>query len=216
VTPEAADISPPPADSQDRFSDLADRLGITGPYIFNVGGLDARKRVDLLIEAFAVALPRLPAGMQLVIGGRAHSGNSTVFPALAPLIDRLGIRDRVILTGWLSEEDKFALYRSAMIYASPSIYEGFGLTPLEAMASGTPVIAANRTSIPEVVGDAGVLLEPDAGAWANALIELANDAEQRSRLARRGVERAAMFSWRRMAEQTMDAYREAVALSRRG
>jgi glycosyltransferase involved in cell wall biosynthesis len=103
-----------------------------------------------------------------------------------------------------------------MIYASPSIYEGFGLTPLEAMASGTPVIAANRTSIPEVVGDAGVLLEPDAGAWANALIELANDAEQRSRLARRGVERAAMFSWRRMAEQTMDAYREAVALSRRG
>jgi glycosyltransferase involved in cell wall biosynthesis len=216
VTPEAADSRFTPGPTRALDPAVAARFGITGPYVFNVGGLDVRKRVDLLIEAFAAARTRLPEGMKLVIGGRAHSENRVVFPDLEPLIDRLGVRDQVIMTGWLSDEDKVALYRAATIYATPSIYEGFGLTPLEAMACGVPVMAMNRTSLPEVVGDAGILLDQDVHAWTQALIDLANDPEKRTNLSKGGLARSATFTWRRAAEQTVAAYREAVELNRRG
>ena len=216
ITPEAADsrFQPPANRALDPI--VAERYGINGPYIFNVGGLDVRKRVDLLIEAFAAARPELPPNMKLVIGGKAHSGNPIVFPDPAPLIDRLGIAEAVILTGWLSDDEKLALYQGATLYATPSIYEGFGLTPLEAMACGTPVIAADRTSLPEVIGEAGLLVEPTVDAWRSALIALMNDEARRTELSRRGLERASGFTWRRTAEQTLDAYREAIAINRRG
>ncbi|MCC6705725.1 MAG: glycosyltransferase family 4 protein [Thermomicrobiales bacterium] len=216
VTPEAADATFRPLATGTLDERVVAKFGVRGAYIFNVGGLDVRKRVDLLIEAFAAARPDLPPDTQLVIGGRAHSGNPVIFPDLAPLIERLGLRDAVVLTGWLSDDEKLALYQGAAIYATPSIYEGFGLTPLEAMACGTPVIAADRTSFPEVVGDAGLLVEPTVDAWRAALIDLMNNDARRAVLARRGVERAATFSWRRTAEQTLEAYREAIAISRRG
>ncbi len=216
VTPEATDERFRPSENKAVDPSIAGRFGISGRYIFNVGGLDVRKRVDLLIEAFAAARDELPHGTQLVIGGKAHSENPAVFPDLTPLIDRLGLRNDVVLTGWLSNDEKVALYQGAMIYATPSMYEGFGLTPLEAMASGAPVIAADRTSIPEVVCDAGMLLEPDVRSWRDALIALGNDPARRADLTDRGLARAASFSWRRTAELTRDAYRDAVSVSRKG
>ena len=215
VTPEAAGAQYVPGTGEIDPA-LAARFGIDGPYLFNVGGLDVRKRVDLLIEAFAAARPQLPAGTKLVIGGKAHSGNPAVYPDLAPVIARSGVGDAVVMTGWLSDDEKVALYQGADLYVTPSIYEGFGLTPLEAMACGTPVIAANRTSFPEVIGDAGLLIEPDVAAWRDAIVALMNDSARRSELSEQGRVRAAAYTWRKTAELTIEAYRDAYALARKG
>ncbi len=214
VTPEATDPRFMPSESRVLRSDLAERFGLHGPFIFNVGGLDVRKRVDLLIEAFALVRHRLPTGTKLVIGGKAHSGNPTVYPPLEPLIAELGVGNDVVLTGWLEDDEKLNLYQAATAYVTPSIYEGFGLTPLEAMACGTPVIAANRTSFPEVIGDAGLLVEPEVGALGEATVRLLNDPALQQELSARGLARASTFSWRRLAEQTVSAYREAIEMTR--
>lgn len=214
VTPEAADPRCVPLADRALPDELKRRFGIAGPYVFTVAGLDVRKRVDLLVESFAAALPSLPGDVQLVIGGKAHSGNPVVYPPLQPLIERLGVGDRVKLTGWLSDEEKIALYQSAALYATPSIYEGFGLTALEAMACATPVLAANRTSLPEVVGDAGLLVEPALAPLRDALVQVLNDPALQANLGRRGVARAAEFSWRRTAELTAAAYHEAYDIAR--
>ena len=213
VTPEAADPSCTPEANPAVIEAVTTRLGLTGPFIFNVGGLDVRKRVDLLVEAFARSLPDLPPGSQLVIGGKAHSGNPVVYPPIEPVIDRFGVRGQVILTGGLSEAEKNALYHAPTVYARPSIYEGFGLTGLEAVACGTPVIATNRTSLPEVVGDAGILVEPDASSIGEALIRTMNDEALRNDLRAKGLEQASRFSWAKTARLTAAAYREAVELT---
>ncbi len=215
VTPEAADPRCVPSEHTDVLEVVRRRFGISGPFCFTVGGLDVRKRVDLLIESFARSLPELPEGAQLVIGGKAHSGNSVVYPPLQPVIDRFGVRNRVIVTGWLGDAEKVALYQAATVYVTPSIYEGFGLTALEAMACGTPVIAANRTSLPEIVGSAGLLVEPNARDLGRALVELMNNEELRCEMRAKGLERASHYTWRRTAELTADAYREAVAIADR-
>ncbi|MCS7051146.1 MAG: glycosyltransferase family 4 protein, partial [Thermomicrobium sp.] len=173
---------------------------------------DVRKNLPLLVRAFARALPQLPEGTMLVIPGRAHSGNQRLYPPLEPLIRALGLERRVLLPGPVDEQEKVLWYQLAAVYAYPSVYEGFGLSPLEAMACGTPVIAARRTSLPEVVGDAGLLVEPDEDAFAQALVRLLNDPALRQQLATRGRQRAAAYTWRRTALRTVAAYREAIAL----
>jgi glycosyltransferase involved in cell wall biosynthesis len=215
VTPEAADPRCVPLEDRQLPEGLRVKFEIDGPYVFTTGGLDVRKRVDLLIEAFAAALPELPANARLVVGGKAHSDNPVVYPPLQPVIDRLGIGERVAMTGWLTDEEKIALYQSAAIYATPSIYEGFGLTPLEAMACGTPVLATRRTSLPEIIGDAGLLVEPSVRELRDGLVRLFNDEALRADLGARGLQRAAQFSWRRTAELTSAAYHEAYESSPR-
>jgi glycosyltransferase involved in cell wall biosynthesis len=216
VTPEAAGPEYRPAADRERVRRELARLGITRRYIFNVGGLDVRKNVPLLLHAFAKIRSRLPEPVQLVIAGAQHSDNPSVFPPLEPVIRRLGIERDVVLTGRVSERDKVALYQAADLYVTPSFYEGFGLTALEGMACGVPTIAANRTSFPEVVGDGGLLVELDVDALASAMgLILTNDAVATD-LAARGVARAAEFTWRRTAELTLDAYREAIKTYRQG
>ena len=188
------------------------RYAIPGRYIFNIGGFDARKNLVVLLEAFARTLaatgsdgPR-PAPVSLVIGGAPHSGNDRVFPPLGPHIRRLGLERRVILTGRVPAEDIRPLHQGATVYCTPSLYEGFGLTPLDAMACGIPVVVANRTSLPEVVGDAGLVVEPFAGPIAETLTRvLTNDLLAR-RLRNQSLERAAEFSWATTAEATIHAY----------
>lgn len=215
VTPEAADPRCVPLADVRIHEELRARFGLGESFVFTTAGLDVRKRVDLLIEAFSAALPDLPSNVKLVIGGKAHSGNPVVYPPIQPVIERFGIADRVVVTGWLSDEEKIALYQAATVYASPSIYEGFGLTPLEAMACGTPVIVANRTSLPEVVGDAGLLVEPEVRAFRDGLVRLLTDETLRAELSARGLQRAAQFSWKKTAELTSAAYHEAYESSRR-
>lgn len=179
-------------------------------------GFDVRKNLPLLVRAFARALPDLPEGAVLVIPGQPHSDNPTLYPPLEPLIRALGLEQRVLLPGPVDEDEKVLWYQLATVYAYPSLYEGFGLSPLEAMACGTPVIAVRCTSLPEVVGDAGLLVEPDEHAFARALVRVLNDPVLQRTLRTRGLERAHTFTWRRTAERTLAAYREAIALARQG
>lgn len=188
-----------------------ERFGVQGPYVFNIGGFDKRKNLPLLVEAFGAAVPSLPEGATLVIAGASHSSNPRVFPPLEPVVRKLGLGSKVLLTGRISDDDRRLLYQGAVACVTPSLHEGFGLTPLEAMACGTPAIVANRTSLPEVVGDAGVIVEPEADALAAAIIRIMTDGEFRANRSRLGVERAALFSWERAAVQTADVYRTVLA-----
>ena len=211
VTPLAVDPALRPAADVDGVRGrLAERFGISGRYLLHMAGFDRRKNVPLLVRAFARALPDLPDDVVLVLAGAPHSENPAVFPPIDPVIHELGIGDRVILTGRVSDAERALLYQGAMGYVTPSSYEGFGLTPLEAMACGVPVIAANRTSLPEVVGDAGLLVEPEVEAVAGAMARLVTDCDLHNDLSRRGLERSAGFTWERTADLTVAAYREAI------
>jgi len=209
VTPEAVDATYVPA-SEPAPARLLE-LGVSGPYIFNIGGYDVRKNLPLLVESFADLIAGRSDPLTLVIGGAPHSGNPIVFPPVDGIIRDRGIASRVVLTGRIDEADKLLLMQHATIYATPSIYEGFGLTALEAMACGVPVIAANRSSLPEVVGAAGLLIEPSRGALTDAMRTLLDQPDLRSNLSARGLVRASTFSWDRCAEQTVAVYRHVFA-----
>jgi glycosyltransferase involved in cell wall biosynthesis len=215
VTPLAVDPSLRPApDIGQVRARVAQRFGVDGPYLLHMAGFDRRKNVRLLVRALARALPELPDDASLVLAGAPHSDNSTVFPPVEPLIEALGVGERILLTGRVSNEERALLYQGALGYVTLSSYEGFGLTPLEAMTCGVPVIAANRTSLPEVVGDAGMLVEPDVDEGAAAIVALVTNDAIREDLARRGLERAAGFTWDRTADLTVAAYREAIPARR--
>lgn len=209
VIPEAADPTLRPDESGEARKIVADTWGVTRPYLFNIGGFDRRKNLPLTIEAFAAALPQLPSEAKLVIAGAPHSGNELVFPPLEPVIKRLGIGDRVVLTGRVSDAERRALYQAATGYITASEYEGFGLTPLEAMACGVPAIVADRTSLPEVVGDAGLIVEPAVRELAAAMVDLLMEEDLRTELSRRSLERAALFTWQAAAEATAAVYHRA-------
>ncbi|MBA2454416.1 MAG: glycosyltransferase family 4 protein [Chloroflexia bacterium] len=191
-----------------RIEFLRERFGLTRPFVLNVGGFDRRKNLPALVEGFAMALPAVEQETDLVIVGSPHSGNVNFFPPLEPVINRHGLGDRVKLTGFVSEQDKLDLYRAATAFVFTSTYEGFGLNPLEAMACGTPVISSNRSSLPEVVGDGGILIDPTPGEIAAALAVLLNDANLQEALRQRGLEQAHTFSWSETARQTVQAYRD--------
>lgn len=209
VIPEAADPSFVPDDTGAASAMVAEKWGVTGPYLFNIGGYDRRKNLPLTIEAFAAALPNLPADTVLVIGGAPHSDHPLIFPPLDPVIREYGLQNRVVRTGRVSDEDRRALYQAAAGYVTASEYEGFGLTPLESMACGVPAIVANRTSLPEVVGDAGLIVEPTVDDLAEAMVVLLTNPDRNADLAQRSLDRAATFTWDAAALQTADVYHRA-------
>lgn len=185
-----------------------EKFGLTGPFIFNIGGLDVRKNLAALIRAFAIVRSQLPEGMRLVIAGAAHSGNPERYPDLQPLARELGVADATVFTGRISDDEKLALLNAADLYAYPSLYEGFGISPLEAMRCGTPVISSDRSSLPEVVGDGGLLVEPTPEKLGAALAFALQTPHELHELRRRAIAQAARFSWARTAQETAAAYEE--------
>jgi glycosyltransferase involved in cell wall biosynthesis len=195
-------FSPGPAD---RAS--LDRLGVDGPYVLAVGTLEPRKNLEGALEAFE-RLVRDGAEHQLVVAGARGWREDELMARLraSPASARVRVLGRV------EEEALVALYRGADCLVYPSRYEGFGFPPLEALACGTPVVCAHTTSLPEVVGDAAVMVElEDPEALRRALADLLASPARRQELARQGPERAARFTWERCAEQTVRAYRAAAA-----
>lgn len=180
------------------------RYGTTRPHILWLGEFVAHKNISALVRAYA-QLPRaLRSRYSLVLAGDL-SGDWQAVKAEA---DSLGVGERVHFPGFISDADLPALYSSAALFCFPSLYEGFGLPPLEAMACGTPVVCSNASSLPEVVGDGGLLTAPRASELALAINEVLTSDRLRQRLKRRGRERAALFSWEVAAAKTLDLYRE--------
>lgn len=207
VIPEASspDLVPDPTGAA--AIAVRKRFGMEGQFLFNIGGLDIRKNVPLLVESFADALTELPPAMSLVIAGQAHSDNPRMFPPIEPIIKARGLEGRVHLLGRVTDDERRSLLQAATVCVTPSMYEGFGLTPLEAMACGTPVIATNSSSFPEVIGDAGLLVEPVPGALARAMIQLTTDPDLERDLGAAGLERSRQFSWAKVAAATAAVYR---------
>lgn len=177
-------------------------------FVLYLGGFDVRKNVAQLIQAFAKCALR---DTKLVLAGKLPEHASAFFPDPRRMASENKISARVHYTGFVAEADKPALYALARVFLYPSVYEGFGLPPLEAMACGTPVISSDGGSLPEVIGDAGILLSPhEANAWANALATLLDDDARWHELRARGLVQAQKFSWERAARETLAVYRAVV------
>ena len=181
--------------------------GVTPPYVLHVGDLHERRNLPMLVEALLAARGAGAEPLSIAFAGTDRGVGDT----LRRLATQAGAADALVLLGSVTERRLRALYRGAAALVYPSLYEGFGLPLIEAMACGTPVIASRVTSIPEVVGDAGVLLDPaNVGAWTAAILEVANDEHVRARLRAAGLRRAAEFTWERTARLTLEAYRRVV------
>jgi glycosyltransferase involved in cell wall biosynthesis len=169
--------------------------------ILHVGAIQRRKNIARLVDAFE----KVGRDWQLVLAGSAGYGA----PEILARIAGTPARERIRVLGYVPNAELAAWYRRAMIFAFPSLDEGFGMPVLEAMAAGTPVIASNRAAIPEVAGNAAWLVNPeDTGELAGALVDLSRDAEKRAQLSRHGLKRAAQFTWADAVEKTWRIYRE--------
>lgn len=169
-------------------------------YLFYLGNFKPHKNVQGLIEAYATLPEAVRAEFQLVLGGREDRwcGERKALAAT------LGVAARVHFIGQVEEEDMPALFSGAALFVFPSLYEGFGLPPLEAMACGAPVLCSDRTSLPEVVGDAGALFDPDAKeAWSQALVALLANPSERKKMSDLGLQRAQLFRADTLCERQM-------------
>jgi glycosyltransferase involved in cell wall biosynthesis len=178
---------------------------IDGDYVLCVGSIQPRKNLVRLIKAYASLRGNNPGTNfpKLVIVGK----RGWLYDETLRTLEETGARESIVLTGYVPEADLPALYSGALCFVYPSYFEGFGLPPLEAMKCGTPVIVGNATSLPEVVGDAGLQVDPfDIEAIAGAIGELLNNPALRKELSVRGLERARMFDWRETARQTLKVY----------
>lgn len=190
---------------------LRARWGLQGPVVINFDGIDVRKNARSLIEGFGRALPQLPPESKLVVAGAAHADNPGLYPPLEPLVERFGLGRQVVLPGRISDEDKATLANLADLYVAPSLYEGFGFGPLEAMSCGLPVVSSDKSSLPEVVGTGGLLVDPTPERLAAAMVSVLTDDQLRRSLIERGLRQASTFSWERTADQTMQAYVDALS-----
>lgn len=182
-----------------------ERFGIHGRYILSVGTLEPRKNLSRLVESFAILRRRAAEDCLLVIVGEKGWKYEQVFQA----VRALGLEDKVRFLGYVPEPDLPLLYRGAELLAYPSLYEGFGVPILEAMACGCPVVCSNRSSMPEVIGDAGILVDPeDREAIAEAMGRVLSDPSLADAMRTRGWERAQRFRWDDSARMLLDLYQD--------
>ena len=194
------------------LASVRERYGIGLRFILYFGGFDMRKNVPRIIEAYSRLPEHLQREYQLVIAGRYQHLGHPLYPDPRVTVQNLGLENQVVFTGQFREQDKAPLLSAATIFAFPSLYEGFGIPVLEAMACGTPVVTSNLSALPEVAGDAGLLVDPyDPDAICNAFAELLENQGRRDELSRRGLERARHFTWHEVAEQTVRVYRQVLS-----
>jgi len=210
VVPGGVDPSFRPVEDHGQLQALRHRIGLgaTTPYILFVGMIEPRKNLIGLIEAFDILKSRRPLPHKLVVVGR----RGWLWEATMARVERSPYRSEIIFPGFIPDEQLSALYSAAETFAFPSHYEGFGLPVLEAMACGTPVVASRASSLPEVVGDAGMQVDPDdPESLASALELLAITPEMRADFRQRGLQRAATFNWGVAARAMLDVYHKVAA-----
>jgi glycosyltransferase involved in cell wall biosynthesis len=205
VTPLAVRAGLAPAEEPE-IAAFCRRQRLRPGYLLYVGGIDRRKNIPFLLEGMRAIVAQRPE-TELVLAGRYRDDPD--FAELVVLVKRLGLEDSVRLIGYVAEEELAALYAAASVFVYPSLYEGFGLPPLEAMACGAPVVAADRTALPEVLGHAALLVDPqDVAELAEAILSLLNHPERRRELSEAGQRQAKRFTWEATARATLDAYRQ--------
>jgi glycosyltransferase involved in cell wall biosynthesis len=188
---------------------IRERYGLPKRYLLYLGGFDRRKNVVTALRACRRVRSSIGSGCPLVIAGRLPEQDSGFAPDPRRLAREEGLDERFVrFIGFVDEAHKPAVYRGAVAFIFPSRYEGFGLPPLEAMACGIPVVGSEAASLPEVIGNGGLLLPPDdAAGMADALIRLVLDDDFRARMSQQALAQASGFSWKRTARQTLVTYK---------
>ena len=213
VAPHHVVTVPLAADRRFRPMDLAEvepvlgEYGLQRPYILYVGALESRKNLPRLLEAYALLRAGSPQWRLVIVGARKWK-----FSPIFDAVQRLGLEAHVDFTGYVADEHLPALYSGADLFVFPSLYEGFGLPVLEAMACGAPVVTSNTSSLPEVAGDAALLVDPsDVDQIADAMRLVLTQPALAAALRVRGLARAARFTWERTARETIAVYERVVA-----
>ncbi len=200
-----------PVEDPKELQRIKQKYGIDGDYILTVGAIQPRKNLPRLLAAYSVLRRSQPDAKlpKLVLVGKL----AWLYDDTLRAITQLGLTDSVTLTGYVPEEDLPALYSAALCFVYPSYFEGFGLPPLEAMKCGAPTIVGNRTSLPEVVGDAAILVDPfEVTEIASAISRVVTDSGLRASLQAAGLQRAKLFDWRDSARKTLAVYERAAGL----
>lgn len=212
VIPLAAPAHFRPVNDEQELQRVRQTYGIEGDYILSVGAIQPRKNLSRLVAAYSRLRRANPEGKlpQLVLVGKC----AWLYDETLRAIKELEVSNSVVLTGYVPEVDLPALYSGALCFVYPSYFEGFGLPPLEAMKCGAPVIVGDKTSLPEVVGDAGMLVDPfNVDDIAAAIERVISDSDFRARLSVKGLERARLFDWRETARQTLAVYQKAAGVT---
>lgn len=188
---------------------LQSKYSLSEQFLLYVGTIEPRKNLAKLIEAYYLYRQEEPGSdLKLVLAG----GKGWLYEDIFARVKALHLEQDVIFTGYVDSEDLPYLYNLAQAFVYPSLYEGFGLPPLEAMSCGTPVISSNAASIPEVVGGAGILIDPyQVNELTQAICRVADSASLREEMTRMGLEQAQHFSWRQCALETLQVYRECMS-----
>jgi glycosyltransferase involved in cell wall biosynthesis len=192
------------------LNDVRKRYELPSRFILSLGTLEPRKNLTRLIEAFSLLSLLSPfpfpfSPLSLVIAG----GKGWLYEDIFRKVEELGLGERVVFTGFVSDADLPVIYNLAELFVFPSLYEGFGLPVLEAMACGTPVVTSNSSSLPEVVGEAGLMVDPmDVEGLAEAMWRALSDHPLRERMIRSGMRRARGFTWEKSAEELLSLYKE--------
>ena len=200
-----------PIRDPETLANARSRYGLGERYILYLGGLERRKNVLQIVSAFAAVYRQVgDPHLQLFIAGNPDKQSGPLYPDPRPLAEELGITSQVIYR-FVEEEDKAAIYSAASLFVFPSLYEGFGLTPVEAMKCGAPVLCSNSTSLPEAVGDAAINLDPnDTQAWVQAMHSVLTNDNLRADICERGLRWSTRFNWTKTATETIAAYEEVV------
>lgn len=193
-----------PESSYKNITNIKDKYKTGEKYFIHVGTIEPRKNLPFLVSSYAKAV-KAGIAENLVIVGK----HGWYYESLFDLVKKLHLENKIIFTGYADDSDIPALYSGATALTFPSIYEGFGFPPLEAMACGTPVISSNTSSLPEVVSNAGILLPPkDEKEWAKKMIEISNNKKLAQKLRIKGLAQAKKFSWEETAKKTIKVYEE--------
>jgi glycosyltransferase involved in cell wall biosynthesis len=209
VTPLAASENFYPVTDSEIISQKLKQYQIPAqPYLLSLCTLEPRKNLSFLLQCFAQLLSQDPnLHLNLVLVGVSGWKNNDIFQVVQsyPLLKK-----HVIFTGYIPDRDLSSIYSGALAFVYPSLYEGFGLPPLEAMQCGTPVITSNTSSLPEVVGDAGLMINPtNRDDLCQAMLNLINNSKLRNQLSQKGIDRATQFSWSKCATETIKVYETA-------
>lgn len=195
-----------PIFSKQSIESIKQKYQTGAKYLLHLGTINPRKNLEFLVKVFAEVVKKYP-DFKLVITGK----KGWYYEGLFQLVSTLGLERQVVFTGYIDDADKPALYNAATIFLSPSLYEGFGLPALEAMQCGVPVISSSESSMPEVVGEAGMLLSPkESGRWVQAINQILSSQKIQDTMRAKGLKQAQKFSWSKTARQTVKVYEQLI------